>query len=201
MKRFILISFLFAFSYTVLSAQQNPVYRDLTLSQSEQTVRINFILVAGSTCFGIFIHRSADSSNFVQIGEIPGNCGSPTDPVSYAFTDENPIRNQKSYYKISFGGAAYSEIVSIEMLEPAHGNIQFRPQPLQNSGMVYFENLKLTERRIVIRNSMGLEVLRENTRQNHLQLNGELLIPGFYLVSVYDENLRLLSTGRLLVQH
>lgn len=182
-------------------AQQLNVYRDFFATQVDEVVRIDFTLLSGTTCFGIHIYRSTDSLNFYEIGDIPGSCGSPSEPVSYAFIDRDPVPNVKQYYRLNFGGASWSGDVSILFLEIEKRQVQIRPNPMTQNGFLYFENNKNEVRYIEIRNQLGNLMSSYETESNSQFIDVSNWSSAIYWVLIYDDKQQLLSNEKLFVQN
>jgi hypothetical protein len=122
-----------------LSSQETLVLNRFAATEFKGTVFLSWQLAKGSTCNGIQVFRSSDSLNFESIGHIFGVCGSVAEPVNYDFTDENPVVNRKSYYRLLFGNVIESEVVSIEIIDVKRGFL-LRPNPIYSQGKLYFQN-------------------------------------------------------------
>ena len=123
-----------------------------------ESVVLNFELRQGAICFGIQIQRRDEFSNFQQIGLIPGICGSEDYPESFVFTDSEPLRNQRSFYRLIFNSLGQSN--ELEVFVPGFNEndyvIAIEPNTQQLS--VFFRN-----------------PLEQNVQLNLFSLRGDLL--------------------------
>jgi len=102
----IAVVLLFIFSLTAIS--QTVSVSNFFVFRNGKAVALHWTLDSGATCNGTVILRATDTTNYIQVGDIPGICGSNTAPISYTFTDENPVLNQTNYYKLKFGFSQFS---------------------------------------------------------------------------------------------
>ena len=127
---------LFSLFLTCFHAQ-GDIVANFRLAVSSGQVLLSWDLVAGNTCDGISILRSADGVNFQEIELIEGICGSITEPIPYSFLDETPIAGF-NHYKIQPGLFNASEILAIEMVIIDADNFEIRPNPIVDLGKIYF---------------------------------------------------------------
>lgn len=188
-------------SYQSSSAQRNPILDDFSIYKKDGKVFLNWIIASGITCDGIQIFRSADSTNFIQIGSIDGICGSSSSPIPYDFTDVNPLKNSFNYYRLELGNYGYSGIIYIEIIDFESGGFQIRPNPITTDAKIYFENKNRQECNLKIYNISGIEIFFAKTNEEFFQFNSTLLKSGIYLFTIsYSGNLQI-TQGKLIVQH
>ena len=85
-------------------AQFHPIVDRFDVFEASGKVYVSCVISSGSTCNGVDVLCSEDSTNFITVGQIGGVCGSSSEPIAYNFIDENPIRNKRIYYKLELGG-------------------------------------------------------------------------------------------------
>jgi hypothetical protein len=200
MRVFLTIACFFLLSLST-KAQNAPMYQNFTANVKDGIVRLDFTLVTGATCNGIQIYRSKDTLNFIEIGEIPGSCGSPTEPLPYTYIDYNPIKNAKSYYKLDFGGLLLSYFVSVEIIDLNSGKTEVRPNPSNQLAQIYFENIKRELRYIQIYNTYGQVVGSFETNENSIQVNTLSFQSGIYSFTVSNSQNAVLIQDKFVVQH
>jgi hypothetical protein len=132
---------IYVFSAIVsLSAQaQDAIVLDgfLGVPQTGQ-VQLRWTISAGQTCNGTSIERSTDTIRWEKIGEIPGVCGSSAAAVPYNFIDNSPVSNTVNFYRLELGGQGYSTIVGIPYYDYSGNGYVLIPNPLHDSGTLYF---------------------------------------------------------------
>ena len=158
-----------------------------SLNQVNGQVHINIVISSGNLCNGIKVFRSTDSLNFNQIGFIPGYCGNLLETVSYNYTDTDPIKNQISYYKLELGLES-SNIQSILVVDLSKGKYKVWPNPIQESGILYFENDQQKEAIISLFSLKGNLVKQIITTTSSVQINSGLLQSGTYVFSIEKNN-------------
>ncbi|MDI1235179.1 MAG: T9SS type A sorting domain-containing protein [bacterium] len=187
--------------YCNAAAQNTPALADFNVFRIENSIYLRWTLTSGSICDGIQIYRSTDSTNFSQIGEIPGICGSSSEPRQYSFTDKNPVKNKTNYYRLAFGGGGVSEVLSIEIIDVQFGGIQIRPNPATGPVKIYFNNTYNQAFQLLVYNLNGQNILNLNTSEKFFQLDTENFSPGVYpfTIALLDGTSRKVL-GKLVVQ-
>lgn len=203
LKKYIAISIIFVLvvigqtSY----AQLHPILDRFDVFEASGKVYINCVISSGSTCNGIDVLRSEDSVNFISVGHIGGVCGSSSEPVTYNFIDENPIKNKLIYYKLELGGYGYTNILSVQIIDTKEFGFQIRPNPTSESAIIYFQNSTNTEHTLSILNNLGILVLSEKTNQNFFFLDLYHLPAGIYPFSISGNPYNKGIFGKLVIQH
>ena len=87
--------------------------QELTATQYNQNIVINYLISAGNTCSGYQILKSNDSLNFSVIYDYAGICGESSKAQNIIFNDERPEKNKKNYYKILIQPSDYSPVISL----------------------------------------------------------------------------------------
>ena len=165
-----------------------------------QAVYLNWELAAGSVCNGISVLRSEDGETFTMVGDIYGVCGSLSYPVSYDFTDSKPVLNKRSFYRLEMGRGYFSDIISIEVINIQSG-FHIRPNPINNTGKIYFSNDSKFEHQIQIISPKGYPVFSAITNQDFFEINAESFHAGVYLFIISTANDPKKASGRFIVQH
>jgi hypothetical protein len=179
---FLLLSALYSVS---LHAQQSPVVNNFKAQHSDGVVYLDWELSSGSVCYGIGITRSIDSVNFIQIGYIPGICGSLSSPVEYYYQDQNPIANQKMYYRLELGTAANSEIISLFIPRTGKGEYNLYPNPVTANSQLYFFNPGSEPYLLKVFDSRGMEFISQTGSTDHFEISKQQLSPGLYYFILY----------------
>lgn len=167
--------------------------------QVNGSVYLDWTMNLGQTCNGIDIVRSTDSLNFVTIGNIPGICGSPTDTVSYFFSDESPVPNGVNYYRLVMGNLGPSQTIAVEIIDLNEVASQVRPNPVGDMGRVYFKN-DLSEPHLLTLFSLdGSAVKRLTTRNDFFELDSSNLHAGVYAYKITTLKGSPKANGKLLI--
>jgi len=196
-----LILVLSAFSKDV-KAQNDSSASAITLFETRGQVHIQCIINTGNTCNGIKFQRSYDSLGFVEIGDIPGICGSISEPLIYKFIDERPIKNKRIYYRAELGGSGYTEIKSIEIIETKNKGYQVRPNPASSTATIYFDNQYNSEGELTLFSYSGNVILTERTRTNYFLIDLNSIPSGLYCFNIkHADGSILVANGRLIVKH
>ena len=180
------------------SAQDGSIQLRFAATENEGKIFLNWTMDLGQTCNGIDITRSTDLINFVSVGEILGICGSPTDTVRYSFLDESPIPNQINYYQLSLGNLGFSQIVSVELIDLEGSGTQIRPNPIVDSGRIFFSNEQRRPHTLEIVAQSGQIKERILSRDEFFEVDASLLNQGIYLFRILDETSTVVSSGKFV---
>lgn len=184
-----------------IQAQNPEILGHFAAAELNGKVLLNWQIVKGQTCNGIQIYRSVNNSNFVQIGEIVGVCGSSLEAINYNFTDNNPIKNQENLYRLDLGGYGNSEILRKEVLDVQSEGFQIRPHPVVATSKLYFYNSKNKTHTLTVYNITGQEVLRTETTENYFNLiSSSSFQSGVYFFRINDESNQVLTSGKVIFQ-
>lgn len=148
---------LFGISAVGLSQNDNPANYFYAQILGESVV-LNFELRQGAVCFGIQIERRDSSSNFEQIGVISGICGSENSPESYVFSDNQPLKNRRSFYRLVFNGIGQSNELEVFMPDFETDDYVVALEPNTQQLAIFFRN-----------------PLEQNIQLNMYSLSGKLL--------------------------
>lgn len=121
MFRFLRILFPLTVLFNLQSAAQESAYSNYSVFAAQNKVFITCTINGGNTCNGISLYRSEDSIQFILIDQIQGTCGSSDFDIKYTFTDANPIKNQRSWYKLYLGNIGYTEALGIDYFDVSSG--------------------------------------------------------------------------------
>lgn len=182
-----------------LFAQEQTILDHFTVSELNGKLVLNWQITSGKTCNGIQIYRSVNNTEFVQVGEIDGICGSVTRPINYVFNDDNPVKNQLNSYRLELGGYGNSETVSAEIIDVDAKTFQLRPNPISTSAKLLFSNPKKQEATISILSLGGILLNSFATKNNITTINAEGLKQGIYFFNITIEN-QLITSGKFIVQ-
>ncbi|MBK9477393.1 MAG: T9SS type A sorting domain-containing protein [Bacteroidetes bacterium] len=182
-------------------SQRSPILGQFSISTTDGKVFLNWSIVSGATCNGIQIYRSADTSNFSQIGEIPGVCGSASFEQFYNYTDYHPLKNQLNYYRLELGSLEYSQTVSIEVIDIEYGGYQIRPQPANTAAKIYFENNNKQEYDFSLFDLKGQKLLTASGKEDYFALNTTDVQSGLYFFTISNPGKPQVIKGKLMVLH
>ena len=148
------------------------------------------------------ILRSSDGSEFVELGQVPGN-GTTNKENKYLYVDEQPIIG-RSYYRLKqtdFDNKyTYSKVVSVDVVPGLYPTIRVHPNPVNED--VFYVNLegynKELDIRIRILDVMGRLVTTEiiNTGATgfvELEMQKSQLSPGIYFISAENGMKRIVT--------
>ena len=195
------IWFLLCISFYNVNAQADSLLGKFSISESKGQVLISWQMLAGNTCNGIQIFRSANGTDFSRIGIIVGICGSIFEPVNYFFTDTMPAQNAINYYYLEFGGFGATEVIAIEIVNTGQNGYQLRPHPFQDTGTIYFEDLNGQDHILQIYDLLGNEILLAKTSDAQFEIITSSFIPGQYIFIISGSGNQSKIKGKFLVQH
>lgn len=203
-KTYSLKSFLIALFFMTMStsyAQDASLLDNFSAFEYNGSIYLNWTVSAGTTCNGIDVYRSGDNASFNHIGRIPGVCGSNSSPVSYSFTDENPIPNNTNYYRLELGNFGYSTTISHVFISIQNNEFQIRPHPVTSSSesKIYFNNSTKKEYEFILYNLIGVKHLRLTTTENFFPLSKDFISSGIYVFTIAPVGSQPKITGRLIL--
>lgn len=198
MKHLNFIAFFFIYAGTLIHAQ-SEVLDNFSIDQTNGKVLLRWSIKSGNTCNGIEIYRSTDSITFQEIGDIQGTCGSSNYSVSYEFTDQEPIKNSKSYYRIKLGGNGYSQILSIEVIDVSSNQYLLRPNPITETGRIYFQNSNNSEFIFYVSDLMGNIVYSETIHSDFIEIKTDTFEPGHYLFIIQSTSKNITIKGKFQI--
>ena len=190
--------FTLMYSANAAFAQTNIV-SSFSGTQLDQTIFLSFTLEAGQTCNGVIIERSSDSISFAQIGDIPGVCGSSTEPVSYSYTDSFPLNNANNFYRLAPGNFEWSDIIKIYFDANTNAELLIKPNPFYTSAIVKFKNPTGRTVEWLIYNSNGKKVREGNTKEQSFTLLRNNLASGLYILHLAIDN-RAIQKTKLIIE-
>jgi hypothetical protein len=121
----IMIQFLIQIFFVLLisfsTAAQEVIYKDFNVYSANGKIYITCTIQGGNTCNGITLYRSEDSLQFDILEHLPGTCGNTDYDQKYTFTDHNPIKNKRSWYRLYLGGQGYTEALGTEYYDVSSG--------------------------------------------------------------------------------
>lgn len=150
----------------------HPILRYFDGTVYQETVRLSWAISAGNTCLGTNIQRSVDGIFFENIAVIAGVCGSPDVDVQYVFTDETPVENQVSYYRLELGTQGFSTPIAVEYIPLNGKGFNLRYDRISNTAFVHFENSE-----------------RKQVEFNLYTIGGQILFSGQTSGSVIEVNM------------
>lgn len=190
-----LLSFLSLFTF----AQQESMLTHFTTDELSGDVILSWQIKAGRTCNGIVIYRSTNGSNFKEVGEIVGVCGSSLEPVNYTFVDENPEANIVNYYRLDLGGYGNSETVERKIVDFTDLNYSLQPNPVVGQSQLFFDNSQSREHTLTIYDLTGKVLDNQITSSNSFKVNSSNINKGICFFTITSEGNQKLS-GKFVVQ-
>ncbi|MGB1004854.1 MAG: T9SS type A sorting domain-containing protein [Salibacteraceae bacterium] len=186
------------FAISLFGQTNTSILDSYSVIEVDGTVYISCVISSGSTCNGINVFKSTDSIDFQVIGNIAGVCGSSDNPVRYEFTDEQPKINAVNYYKLELGGVGFTPTLSVDFRSFQDNQVQIAPNPITNSGIIFFKNPTNEKVQIEITSITGATVFNSFTNAEKLNLNSIPWVSGMYLVKVIFSDSTKNQYGKLL---
>ena len=182
-----------------VSSQPDATLGSFTAVEVNGQVLLNWEIAAGSTCNGISIQRSADSTHFSEIGSISGVCGSVSTAVIYNYTDTEPIVNHINFYRLELGNNV-SKLISVKVNAIGADGYQLQPNPVSENALLLFRNLEKSRYALTVYSVDGRLALTSATTSESFPIAGSSLAAGMYVFSVINEVTGKLLTGKFLVR-
>jgi hypothetical protein len=165
-------------------AQDNAEPEQFSVYEVNGKAYLYWVITAGTSCNGIAVERSESNAGFQEIYDIPGVCGSVSSPQAYDFTDQFPLTNKPSYYRLRLGNGGYSQTQSITIFSISDDGYLILPNPVSSNTSIYFENKKSEEKTLLLHSSSGTQLMQETTRDNNFRISANNLAAGVYLFSI-----------------
>lgn len=193
-----MFSILFVFVVTLMTGQ--TILDDFALDLNQGKVLLAWTIKTGSVCNGIQIYRSSglDSVNFELIEDIQGVCGDLSSPVSYTYTDDNPLQNQFNYYKLLLGGQEVSNVLGIEVLFIPSNSYLLKPHPISSNSELYFENANNNSFELKVFDDFGKVVYKNETYSNRFILDSSMISSGLYYFTLENKSNKNIINGKAL---
>jgi hypothetical protein len=180
-------------------AQADTVFKRFNLIQTDDGVLVDFTMFAGSTCNGIRVERSTDTSAFATVHEFVGVCGSAGGETKYQFTDADPILNKISYYRLDAGlQGLYSELRSILYIDYGASGLTVFPNPCNQNCTWYFDNPSNEIFECALMDATGHVVVQSIIQGNIWQPETYTLANGFYFYQIRSQGMPKFF-GKLLI--
>ncbi len=198
MKELILLYLLVTASLVGFTQQADSSLAVFLVVQQGENVFLRWTIEAGNTCQGTRIERSGDGQSFEEIGEIPGVCGSPDQPISYEYTDKEPLRNSTNYYRLEMGFLGYTSVVAVDFIILNDEGYSLQPNPVTSTSKLLFDNPDGADARLYIYDSTGRQVMEYITNESHIYIDGNFFVSGFYAFRIIIGG-SLKSVGKFIV--
>lgn len=180
---------------------QSTILKSFNLSQIDESVFLRWTILEGETCNGIKIHRSTDSLNFQQIGEIAGVCGSPDFAQSFEFIDTHPEKNKTNFYKLELGNTGFSDVRSIDIIALNEDGVLILPNPASESTTVYFKNEYNSPHTFRLFTDSGTQILELEGKTKSFLIITSNLNAGIYIFTISDPDHKSSVGGKISVVH
>jgi hypothetical protein len=195
MKILLLTTFTF---HLFLGLTQNPA-NYFNAKIIGDAVALNFELRQGSVCFGIQIERRDAFSNFEQIGVISGVCGSEDQPESYVFTDNQPLLNQRSFYRLIFNGIGQSS--ELEVFMPGFNKADFvvAIEPSAQQLAIFFRNPLEKPVQLNLFSLSGELIYQAFNQSSYILLPTTIFKEKFFVFHIISEDQNFYVSGKIML--
>lgn len=187
--------------FLAFAQNEDPYLERFGLTRDDSRVLLNWVTRPGTTCEGVDIMRSVDSSHFEVIHHVPGICGGPNDAFSYTFLDLAPVPNRRNFYRLGLGRLGETHSYGIDVVKLDQTGYQLRPNPVTDVSRLYFDNAERQTCNLRIIGMNGHVVAEYSTKDEFFSVDAQDLRGGLYVFQVRSEDGKALVSGRLLVQH
>ena len=181
------------------SAQEHPFLSNFSLMEIQGSVYLHWTINAGNTCNGISIQRSEDGIAFSEIYNIAGVCGNISSPQNFDYTDNTPILNKVSYYRLELGTEGTSSVRSIQIIAIEESGYQVRPNPFRTSAVIHFKNEQKVQQQLEIFNLSGALLYKSETSADYLEIPADLLESGMHIFRLTNSGSLESMKGKLIV--
>jgi len=182
-------------------AQSQSVLGKFSALESGGKIYLNWLVLAGNSCNDVEIHRATDTLHFKRIAINPGVCGSLSQALSYDFTDEHPVQNATNYYRLNLGVYGYSAVVAVDVIRIDPSGYQLRPNPMQQEGLIYFDNDNQELLQVTIHSINGQVTATYTTSSDTILVDSSSLSGGIYFFTLSNMQGALKLRGKFSVQH
>lgn len=173
---------------------------EFLISEYNGRVFIEFQIPSGYTCDGISILRTGmKSDSIVEIGRIPGICGSPDESIRYNFIDENPVKNSQNQYQLAFGKLGFSNPASIFVFDFSQSHHQVWTNLATGDVQIWFSNQNHEVHHLKILSSNGTTLQSQTTNEGVFRNLIGRLPTGIFLFSIQSEKGGKFLTGKIFI--
>jgi len=153
-------------------AQSHFMLDNYTGIYSEGNVILQWTLNRGQTCNGTVIFRISGNGPTVKIGEIAGECGSPSEARRYTFVDESPVPGVVNDYTLELGIWGRTEpALSLFVPGPGVNGFIISPHPVTPESRLYFSNPHNETFTLSLFTLTGQRICSFTTTDNRIDLN------------------------------
>lgn len=195
----LLLLIVFGFLGNSAFGQTEILVDNFSLMENDGEVMLTWVIKQGSLCYGVEIERSLDGENFEQVGRISGVCGNLDSPVRQDYVDTRPVLNRVNYYRLHSGDYIISPVIEIEVINLGNGGYVIKPNPIINSGQIYFDNPKHETFDLSLINQSGLKVFEAESFQEYFLVDGKSIPPGIYYFLIVKRGDASFIKGKLIV--
>lgn len=197
--KFSFAALVFAMAGIVSYAQEALILDGFTGVAQPEQVQLRWVISSGETCNGTFIERSTDNINWIQIGDIPGVCGSSSAPVPYNFIDDSPVSNTVNLYRLELGGQGYSKTISVPYYDYTEKGYVLIPNPVYENTTVYFGTSVSEPFVISIFTISGQKIQQDSGAGGTYFINAQSLSAGTYLFVISRQGKKNVS-GKMIIR-
>lgn len=198
----------FAFSVLILffvlaclqpRAQESIILEGFVGVPQAQQVQLRWVISAGQTCNGTFIERSTDTIHWETIGDIPGICGSSSEPIPYNFIDGAPEGNTINFYRLELGGLGYSPVIGVPYFDYSDNGFVLIPNPAYETASLYFSSSVTEKFTVLLFDITGRKAEQFSGTGGSCSMDIARLPAGSYLFVILRQGKKNVS-GKLLVR-
>ncbi|MDR9399097.1 MAG: T9SS type A sorting domain-containing protein [Salibacter sp.] len=152
-------------------------------------VTINWTLSKGSTCFGIEVQHTTDTSDLKPkvIHKIGGVCGDQNFEVSYNYTHLSPVPNQRNYYRLVLGTTP-TEYESVYYQDFHNRKTYISPNPAKGQTEIKFDNEKSKQVSVKLISLNSIAVFEKIINRDNITINTTPFPPGLYLLKIKGDD-------------
>lgn len=166
---------------------QNPTLANFSVQDFNTSISISWTVKAGFSCTDVDVEHSTDSINFTSIYNYPGVCGATSEDQDYSFTQQNPDKNVKNYYRMNLGNYGYSEVKSVFLFDYSNAGYSIAPNPITDGGKLRFSNTENSTFFFEVYDTKGNMIYFQNDISgNEIELGSANLNSGVYFFRLYN---------------
>ncbi len=192
----LLVSIVVFLSLTGFSQTENPAnyFYSQVIGES---VALNFELRQGAVCFGIQIQRRDEFSEFEQIGVISGICGSEDSPESFVYVDEQPLKNQRSFYRLIFNGIGQSHEIEVFVPDFSERPYVVAIEPNSQQWAIFFRNPLEQNIQLNLHSLNGVKLYASSSQNNFILLPTELWREKILVFVLFSDDSEFVISGKV----
>jgi len=187
-------------AFNLIFAQES-ILEKFSVTEFDNKVLLSWTVKSGNTCNGIRIYRSSDSLIYSEIGDIQGVCGSAEFSVHYSFTDNQPVKNSKNYYRLNLGGIEVFNSSGVEVIDVGKLNYFLKSNPIVDKSDLHFNNSSNKSVQLHIFAINGILLQKMTTLEEMFTIDAISLPNGLYYFQLSTENNQTTISDKFQVVH